>query len=86
MSARESSVQASGDHQGQVGDVDTRQSLTAGNGPQGPGGATKQSWYYGTVCSTSDFLARPCWHRAGSEPSLVVGFGQVSCLMVASLR
>ena len=35
------SVQASGDHQGQVGDIDTRRSSTAGNGPQGPGGTTR---------------------------------------------
>ncbi len=47
---------------------------------------SRRSWYYGTVHSTSDFLARPHWHRTKSEPSLFVGFGHVSCSMVASLR
>ena len=47
---------------------------------------SRRSWYCGTVRSTSDFLARPRWRKAGSEPSLVVGFGHISCLMVASLR
>ncbi len=34
----------------------------------------------------SNFLACPRWRKAGSEPSLVVGFGHVSCSKVASLR
>ncbi len=45
-----------------------------------------QSWHCGAVDSKSDSLACPCWQWAKSNPGLVVGFGHISWLMVASWR
>ncbi len=46
----------------------------------------QQSWHFGAVDSKSNFLARPHERLAGSKPSLVIGFGHISCLMIASWR
>jgi hypothetical protein len=56
---------SSGDHQGQVSNVDTRRSSTAGNGPQGPGGATR-----GGVGTAVPYGPRAIsWHaHVGAEP------------------
>ncbi len=62
------SVQASGDHQGQVGDIDTCRSSRAGNGPQGPRGAT-----HGRVGTVVPYAPRAIsWRaRVGAKPEAI---------------
>jgi hypothetical protein len=61
------SVQVFRSHQGQVSDVDTRQSSTAGNGPQGSGGATRGG--VGTAVPYAPRAISWCAH-VGAEPEV----------------